>query len=246
MVGLSAQVVESVALTRQEGEPFLLDGNRLYFSYEKKEKHDHIDKIGCVDLSVSRKSFEVVEASEVPRWPEYRTINVDVRQVAFGYWLIEHAGYALPKEYLPVKRRYGSNVTGKLLNQITLSDFTEAMEQEWPCEMHQDQVVTPAFWWDISEGLITRAKSYAQEKRERLEARANHDWKPMRVLDASETASVLGIFSFDGDKKSLVSALLSWGVEIKDADVKVDKLLTKRIILPATLEELIPEPGQSI
>lgn len=245
MVGLDPQVVESIALTRQEGEAFLLDGNKLYFKYFIKGNRGKEEvKYGYVDLSLSRKTFKPVEWSEVPKWPQKQEVSVNVYEIAFGLWLINYAGakhkVLAQVEYLPVRTPLGSSVTAKSRDQVTVKDFIEAATKDWSCAMVDGQPVKPSYWWGISEELMNKAKSIAEERRKTLEAKVNAGWRPTRVLSAEDTAMVLGIFNFDGDKKGLVTALLSWGVEIKDSEVKVDKLITKRIELPKTVEELIP------
>ena len=170
--------------------------------------------------------------------------KVNVYEIAFGLWLINYAGmkhYVLAQaEYLPVRTPMGSSITAKSREQVTVKDFTEAATQNWSCAMVDGQSVKPSYWWGITEELMNKAQSVADERRKTLEAKVNAGWKPMRVLSAEDTAMVLGIFNFNGDKKGLVTALQSWGVEIKDSEVKVDKLITKRIELPKTVEELIP------
>lgn len=245
MVGLDPQVVESIALTRQEGEAFLLDANKLYFRYCVKGKRGQEQvKYGYVDLALSRKTFKLVQWSEVPQWPQKQEVEVNVYEIAFGLWLIKYAGvkhYMVARaEYLPVRNHIGSNIIAKGRDQVTVKDFTEAATQDWSCAMVDGQSVKPSYWWEITKELMNEAQSIADERRKTLEARVNAGWKPMRNLSAEDTAMVLGIFNFDGDKRGLVTALQSWGVEIKDSEVKVDKLITKRIELPKTVEELIP------
>jgi len=245
MVGLTPQVVKSVSLTKQEGEPFLLDGNRLYFSYEERGKHGKtMKRYGYVDLE-SRKSFTRVELSEVPKWPNKFEATVNVYEVAFGLWLVNYAGLTHCKdrteEYLPVRQVVGSNRIAKSREEVTLKDFTAAAREDWSCRMMDDQPRKPAFWWDITDELMEKAKQIADNRKTELERVRNKGWKPMRVLDLKDTAAVLGIFTFDGDEKSLVTALRSWGAEIRDSDVHVDrKGFTKYVRLNKTVEELIP------
>lgn len=245
MVGLTPQVVKSVSLTKQEGEPFLLDGNRLYFSYEERGKHGKTSKkYGYVDLE-SRKSFTKVELSEVPKWPKKFEATVNVYEVAFGLWLVNYAGLThskdRPEEYLPVRQVMGSNRIAKSREEVTLKDFTAAAREDWSVRMMDDQPRKPAFWWDITEELMEKAKQIAESRKAELERVRNKDWKPMRTLDLKDTAAILGIFTFDGDEKDLVTALRSWGAEIRDSDVHVDrKAFTKYVRLSKTVEELIP------
>jgi len=242
MVLLKSRVTESVSLTRQDGEPICLSGNKLYFRYFVKVAHGKEEvRYGCVDLSVSRKDFTPVTFDQVPKEPQYKKADVDPDGIAFGLWMMQEAG-------LPCKSRIGYPVKGyqnlryKDRDDIDLQDFKAAAHDNWSCECDSDgNAVKPAYWWRITEALLNQAKGMAEEKAQAIEAELNRDWKPTRELDESDTAIVLAIFDFNGDKKDLVTALKSsWGVEIRDSDVKIDKLLTKRIILPKPLEELIP------
>lgn len=242
MVLLNKRVTESVSLTRRKGEPICLSGNKLYFCYSDKVAHGREEvKYGCVDLSVSRKDFTAVEFDQVPKGPQYKKAKVDPDEIAFGLWMIQEAG-------LPCKSRFGYPVTGyqnikfKDRNDIDLEDFKAAVHQNWSCEVDSNgNVVKPAYWWRITDALLSQAKGMAEEKAQAIEIELNRDWKPTRELDERNTAIVLAIFDFNGDKKGLVIALKSsWGAEIRDSDVKIDKLLTKKIILPKPLEELIP------
>jgi len=247
MVGLTPQIVKSVSLTKQEGEPILLDGNRLYFRYKVRGAHGReTEKWGFVDLTISRKTFTPVEFHEVPSWPQKVEVKVNVHEVAFGLWWIAYAGSShrqltQGEEYLPVRHQRDSRVIAKDRKQVTVDDFTDAATQNWSCAMDKGQSVRPSYWWGISEELMEEAKRIAKEREADLDRQVNSDWTPMRVLGPEETAFVLGIFNFDGDKKSLVTALKSWGAEIKDGEVSIDKLgFTGRIKLATTVEELIP------
>lgn len=242
MVKLQSRVTESVSLTRQEGEPICLSGNKLYFRYYVKVAHGKEEvRYGCVDLGVSRKDFTPVTFDQVPKGPQYKKADVDPDEIAFGLWMIQEAG-------LPCKSRFGypvkgyQNISTKDRDDVDLQDFKAAAHENWSCECDSNHnAVKPAYWWRITDALLNRAKGMAEERAQAIEAELNRGWKPTRELDESDTAIVLAIFDFNGDEKGLVTALKSsWGADIRDRDVKIDKLLTKKIKLPKLLEEYIP------
>lgn len=241
MVELYNRVTESVSLTRQRGEPICLSGNVLYFCYRERvgQNRDGI-RYGYVDLSRSRNGFTPVTFDQVPKGPQYRKADVDPDEIAFGLWMMKEAGLPCKSEFgYPVKGY--QNVMVKDRNDVDLRDFKAAAHEHWSCECDDGHAATPAYWWRITDALLNQAKHMAEQKAQAIEAELNRDWKPTRKLDENDTAIVLGIFNFNGDKKSLVTTLkTSWGAEIRDSDVKIDKFLTKRIILPKPLEELIP------
>lgn len=244
MVELTPQVVKSVSLTKQEGEPFLLDGNRLYFKYQERVNKGKMEtRYGYVDLD-ARTTFTRVEFTEVPKWPKRPEVSVNLNEVAFGLWWLKYAGRSHAKgssaEFLPTPET-SDGKRSKSRNHVTLTDFYEARRETIGASNSCGVEGRPSFFWDITEELMDEARQFASQRVDELEAEVNEVWKPIRVLDAHDTAVVIGIFSFDGDKKGLVTALKSWGAEIKDSDVSVDrKFLTKYIHLAKTVEELIP------
>lgn len=239
MVILSRMAVESVSLTKQEGEPYLLIGNKLYFKYYKKVKRGAEEtSYGYVDISISRRSFTPCLESTVPRIPERKTVDVSWQMIAFGFWMIRMSAKG-PYYHVPVGQYQ------KGISQLTLSDFAHVVDR-YQCDDHYQWEDEQFHSWRIPQELLDEAKQNAQKTKCEVEAKLNKNFVPTRVLDEELTAQVLGIFNFDGDKKGLVTALKSsWDVEIKDSDVKIDKFFTGRILLPKTIEELIPEPGRS-
>lgn len=242
MVELQSHVIESVSLTRQKGEPVCLSGNELYFRYSAKVGHGREEtRYGRVILSESRRQFESVKFDQVPRGPQYKKADVDPDEIAFGLWMIMEAGLSSRSRFgYPVKGY--QNIRSKDRNDVDLRDFKAAAHERWSCECDNNhEAVTPAYWWRITDALLNQARSMAEERAQAIEAELNRDWKPTRKLDGNDTAIVLAIFDFNGDKKDLVTALkTSWGAEIRDSEVRIDKLLTRKIILPKPLEELIP------
>lgn len=230
MVHLNSSVVESVALTKQEGKPEFLSDNILYFQYKSKGIFKEEDvSYGYVDLSTSRRKITPIQACEYPKLPIRPEQHVDEWLVGFGFWLV-NIGSVLPDSIWRVVRE-GSNQIGETAAKLRVHDYYNAF-QDIPRGSRKE--------WQIENILPTVTKIISQ-KQSQIDDQLDRKFTPMRELSDDDTSIVLGIFNFDGDQKSLVTALKSsWNVELKDSDVKIDKFLTKKITGIKSLEALIP------
>lgn len=238
MVILKHMLTESVSLTKQKGQLLALDGNTLYFTYRQGSGAKTITAYGKVDLSVSRTRFERVEDGEVPKQVMKRVFDVDERQVTFGAWLMNYSGLSVGDHgWLPIFSPSGER-SSKRFEDVSLRDFKQALL----VLAHQPEGHPDAELWGITQELIDAAQQWTSNRKLQLEKEANSEYHSVRELNEVDTAVVASIFDFNGDAKSLVTALKSsWGVELKDSEVKVDKLgFSKTIKLPSTVEELIP------
>lgn len=237
MIILSSMITESVSLTKQEGTVLALDGNKLYFKYRPRGEKKPMDHYAYVDLSATRTAFKSVNSDQVPAQRPRPRVEVDERVVMFGLWLIHHAAdrKAFSNDY--PRWSPAGQIESARFDRIDFDDFKQALlhmgKPSWGYQMQS---------WDITQEIIDQGQQIANDQRRKLEQEVDRHYQPFREADESLTAQILGVFNFVGEKKDLVIALKSsWGVDLKDSDVKLDKIgFTKAIHLPKTVEELIP------
>lgn len=233
MVRLAELVTEKIGLTRLEGVPEFLDGNELYFTYYTRGKGGtEVVNYGVMDLSVSRKQYRTLMVADYPRVPRLIIPEVDEELIRFGTWLVWQ-GSMNPGIY-PIRSDYR---VGADLHEIDYDTWRR-------CRDLNQQVLEPGQReWKFPRIVNKVAESNIQQVESAVRQLAEAKFHPMRHLDSTTSATVASIFSFDGDKKQLVSVLKSsWGADLKDGDVKID-LLTKRIIGIESLEDLLPRAG---
>lgn len=233
MVRLAELVTEKIGLTRLEGVPEFLDGNKLYFVYYTRGKGGTEEvNYGVIDLSVSRKQYQTLMVADYPRVPQLNVPEVDEELIRYGTWLIWWGSWN--QGIYPVKSNYR---VGADLHEIDFNTWRRCRD------LNQHVLEKGQREWYFPEIANKEAVNYIQQVKAGVKAVAEAKFHPMRQLDSTLSAAVSSIFSFDGDKKQLVSVLKSsWGADLKDGDVKID-LLTKRIIGIESLEDLLPRAG---
>jgi hypothetical protein len=239
--------VESIGCTKLRGCPCFLDGNKLYFIAELKDKDGNLSQTKCcMDCSISRKKWDLVKDNQWPIEPQPWEGTLSWEVYAHSLWT-EHM-YRL--EVISGRnfefRIDDGNFKYRMVpwRDCTVSDFLKIYENKWipqnAGQIVQEGDATQAFA-NLRKVVRQEAEQRAANETQMVRQLKNVNFKPMREIGEGDTAFLLGLFNFDGDKKALCTALKSsWNADLSDKDVKVDSLITKRFTLPKPLEEYIP------
>lgn len=231
MVELMACVSE-IGLTKQRGMLRFLDGNKVYYTMESRDKKGNIETHYYVmDISVSRKKTDEIDFSAFPKQPAKRKPNVYEQQVLYNVWRAYYLGVEGSEKDKAVMVS-NDPVTGK--QWLSKINAEKIIDQVYSCE---DREICAS--WHMTEEVRKAAEAIITQITLDQERKCEEEYHPYRRLTEEEIAIVAGILNFNGDKKSLVTGLKSsLDVAIKDSDVSVDKLFTGKIT-GIVLEELI-------
>jgi hypothetical protein len=221
---------EQIALTQYLGIPEFLDGNRLFFVATGCLKGREPDfTYGVVDLSKGRDYSSRVPKSSYPVKPIRSIAHCDVKTSLFGDWLVNIGNRCNPYDESILVQRPGGIYPGTI-NELTVESFYHACQKP---ELAESMGVTSEWIRTITE----KAERRRAERQLKLDAK----FKPMPEYNEELTQAIVRIFTFHGNKKELVTALkTSFGVELRDSDVKVDTTFGTRIIFDGSnLEALI-------
>lgn len=243
MVKLAPIVTECIGLIKAKCQPMYLEGNTLYFEMLSRNEDGEFTTTRCrMDCSISRKSYEYVDDADWPSEPKPRQVDVNVTFLVCLIWAMEAVGVQATMGRVPTYPSIKDSCY-KLIEDLTQEDIIDIINNDrmpqWlnaaERELFEDKFLA------LSEHAVEMGKEMAASYEANAETILNEGFEPMRELGQDLTSIITGIFNFDGDKKSLVTALKSsWNVDLHDADVVVDKFFSRKISLPQTLEELIP------
>jgi hypothetical protein len=248
MVKLTRMEVESIGCTKLRGSPCYLDGDKLYFTAELRDKNGEISETRCcMDCSISRKKWDLVEDDQWPTEPQPWNGALKWEVYAYSLWVVwmhELEVTSGQEITFSIDRKGTGHWEYVSWKDCTFRDYWRL--QEYKISPSNASLIMQKSGYageftDVYDYVRQKAEEKATGQTALVRMIKNAHFEPMREIGEEETAFLVGLFNFDGDKKALCTALKSsWNADLSDKEVKVDSLITKKFTLPKPLEDYIP------